>query len=287
MSLLSPQLQAFMAIAKEKTVHGAADIVHLTQTAVTQRIRSLEAQLNTTLFIRSRKGMLLTEEGKALLRYCQATQELEGEALSKISGAATESEIKMRITSPSSMMKVRIIPQCISLLAQFPKILFTFDVNDLENRHQRLKSGECDFAILQQEDCALEMECKKLKPEEYVLVCSSKWKGRTLKDIVSTERIIDFDETDKTTIQYLKHFDLFHLARQDRHFVNSPELLAMMVMSGIGYTTLTKEFAKSYLNENHLISLNQNKIFENQIFLAWYQRPEPPKYFLSIIHAIK
>ena len=287
MSLLSPQLQAFVAIAKQKTVHGAAATIHITQTAVTQRIRSLEAQLKTTLFIRSRKGMLLTEEGHALLRYCQGTQELEGEVLSKIQGGATETEIKMSISAPSSLMKSRIIPQCLSLLSRFPKLLLTFDVNDLENRHHSLKSGHCNFAILQQEDCAREMEVKKLKPEEYIFVCSKKWEKRTLEDIISSERIIDFEETDKTSIQYLKHFDLFHLARPDRHFVNSPELLAMMVANGYGYTTLTKEFAKNYLQSGQLIAMNDNKIFENQLFLAWYQRPEPPKYFLAIIHAIR
>ena len=41
MSLLSPQLQAFLAVAEHKTVHGAAGDLYITQTAVTQRILSL------------------------------------------------------------------------------------------------------------------------------------------------------------------------------------------------------------------------------------------------------
>ncbi|PJB09950.1 MAG: LysR family transcriptional regulator, partial [Gammaproteobacteria bacterium CG_4_9_14_3_um_filter_38_9] len=84
MSLLSPNLIAFMAIVKHKTVHGAADAIHLTQTAVTQRIRSLEKQLKTTLFVRTRRGMVLTQEGEALWRYCMAAKSLEGEALARI-----------------------------------------------------------------------------------------------------------------------------------------------------------------------------------------------------------
>ena len=84
MSLLSPQLLAFIKIVKHKTVHAAAAEIFLTQTAVTQRIRSLERSLKTTLFIRTKKGMVLTQEGEALLRYCNATIELEEEALSSI-----------------------------------------------------------------------------------------------------------------------------------------------------------------------------------------------------------
>lgn len=42
MSLLSPSLEAFLAVVRHKTVHGAAATIHLMQTAVTQRIRSVE-----------------------------------------------------------------------------------------------------------------------------------------------------------------------------------------------------------------------------------------------------
>src|SRR5579863_9181565 len=122
MSLLSPQLEAFLAIVRCKTVHGAGDELHLTQTAVTQRIRALEERLRTTLFIRTRRGMLLTSEGEALLRYCQAVRAIEGEALAKIKGAGTETEIQLCITGPTSIMRSRIIPQCIPILKKFPNL---------------------------------------------------------------------------------------------------------------------------------------------------------------------
>ena len=67
MSLLSPTLEAFWAVVRKGTVQDASHILGITQTGVTQRIRSLEKQLKTTLFTRSRKGMKLTAEGEALL----------------------------------------------------------------------------------------------------------------------------------------------------------------------------------------------------------------------------
>src|SRR4051794_40835794 len=109
MSLLSPQLEAFMQIAKYKTVHAAADALYITQTAVTQRLRALESKLATTLFIRTRRGMMLTPEGEALLRYCFAAQALEGEALAKITGAAQQTEIRLVLSGPTSIMHSRII----------------------------------------------------------------------------------------------------------------------------------------------------------------------------------
>ena len=66
MSLLSANLQAFVSVARQGTVHGAAAELYLTQTGITQRIRAIEKELKTTLFLRSRKGMTLTQEGEAL-----------------------------------------------------------------------------------------------------------------------------------------------------------------------------------------------------------------------------
>ena len=287
MSLLSPQLEAFIAVAKYKSVHRAAESIYLTQTAVTQRIRSLEHSLQTTLFIRTRRGMLLTPEGEGLLRYCHAAKELEGKALAQIQGTGIQAEVKITITAPTSIMRSRVIINCLPIIKKFPHLLIHFDVNDIENRHSGLRSGQNDLAIVQEKDLAQEMSHKKLKPEQYVLVCSSQWKGRKLAEIIKSERIIDFDPTDQITYDYLKQYQLSENVQHGRYFVNRTEDLALLVCEGIGYTTLTKELARSYIEDNKLIVLNNGKTLDISLFLAWYDRLEPPKYFSAIIDAIK
>lgn len=283
---LSPLLQAFLAVTTHKTVHAAASAVHVTQTAVTQRIHNLESRLRTTLFVRTRRGMVLTPEGEALLRYCQTIQEMEGDALAKIKGAGIETDIRICITGPTSIIRSRVIPQCLPVLKIYPKLLMRFDVNDIENRLNALRSGDAQFAIVQSEDVMPEVEAKVLKPERYILVCSKAWKKRKLRDIIQSERIVDFDPTDQLTFKYLKHFNLLKLAKHDRHFVNRTDSLALMIAKGFGYGILTIEFAKPYLEQGQLISLNNGKIYENLMNLVWYRRPEPPKYFSALIQAI-
>jgi DNA-binding transcriptional LysR family regulator len=286
MSLLSPQLDAFVAVARLKTVHGAATELHITQTGVTQRIRTLEGRLGTTLFIRTRRGMMLTPEGEALLRYCYASQELEGQALAIIQGAAKETTIRFCITGPTSIMHSRVITHCIPIMRDFPNLLFQFDINDQETRIRSLRSGESQLAVIQHEDVAPEMEYKILQPEHYVLVCTRAWKKRTLKDIISNERIIDYDPFDQMTLNYLRHFNLYDLAQHERHFVNRTDMLAMMLCEGLGYGVLALEFSQPYIEKNELIVLNDAKIYENRMALAWYDRPEPPDYFSAIIKTI-
>ena len=230
--------------------------------------------------------MMLTPEGEALLRYCHATRELEGEALAIIHGAAKEAAIRFCITGPTSIMRSRIVPQCFLIMQQFHNLLIQFDISDQETRVRSLRMGDSQLALIQPEDVAPEMEHKILVPEHYVLVCTSAWKNRKLRDIISTERIIDYDPFDQMTINYLRYFDLLEYAQHERHFVNRTDMLAMMLVAGFGYGVLALEFSKQYIDRKELIVLNANKIYENNMALAWYDRPEPPKYFSALIAAI-
>lgn len=284
MSLLSPQLVAFLAITQYKTVHAAADALYITQTAVTQRIHVLEKNLKTTLFIRTRKGMILTSEGESLLHYCQAAQNLEGTTLAKIKNTAIETSIQITISGPSSIMQSRIIPQCILLIKKFPQLLFNFDISDVEERHKSLHRGLCDFAILQPENIAKGMDYKMLHAEKYVLVAAYPWKNRSLKSILSEEKIIDYNPQDPMTLNYLKYFNLYQYAQHERHFASRTESIMFMISEELGYSVLTTEFAQPYIKSKKLVVLNQNKTYENQLALAWFNRPEPPKYFSALIN---
>ncbi len=287
MNLMSPQLQAFIAVVEKKTVHAAADVLCLTQTATTQRIRGLETQLKTTLFIRSRRGMELTREGEALLRYCQAVKILEGETVANIVGSGVTTEVEIRIAGPSSIMRSRIIPALLDFPIKFPNVLLHFIFNDVENLQQQLKSGECDFAIMPITNVAQEMSSKALKSERYKLVCSAKWQGRSLKEILQQERIIDFNPSDQMTLNYLQHFNLLPAAQKSRHFVNNIDSMADLVEAGIGYTTLTEELASTHINTKKMIVLNNNKAYEYHPILAWYPRAEMPSYFADLVKRIK
>lgn len=285
MSLLSPRLVAFLAVVQCKTVHGAANKIHITQTAVTQRIRALERSLKTTLFIRTRRGMNLTPEGEVLLRYCQNITNMEGEILAKLQGEHADLEIELTIMAPTSLMRSRIIPNVIPIIHKYSSLLINFILRDEEKRYLSLKSGQSDFVILSREHLTQEMACKKLKPEEYVLVCSESWRKRDLAEIIAEERIIDFNPEDKMTYDYLEKFNLEHPNRS-RHYVNNTINLAQLISEGVGYSVLSKEFALPYVDRKELHILNGGETLNVEYYLAWYERPEPPKYFSEIINAI-
>lgn len=287
MSLLSQNLQAFMAIVQQTTVHGAAKQLNLTQTGVTQRIRSLEGELGTTLFLRSRKGMRLTQEGEALLRYCKGAKDLEGQALSQINGAGQEQPIYLSIVGPTSVMTSRIVSQCANLYTDWPNLYLNFMISDTEDRLNLVRSGKAALAIVPPEQVPNEMDSKVLKPEKYILVASPKWKGRKLTDILETERIIDFDEADQTSLHYLKQFHLLSKIRKPRLFANNNEAIIKLFSQGVGFGTLTQEIAKPHLDSADLITLNNGATMEAPWALTWYPRAEMPTYFRAIVSSIR
>ncbi len=285
-TLLDPQLQVFFAVAQHKSMHAAAKAIHLTQTAVTQRIRTLEARLRTTLFIRTHHGVLLTSEGEALLRYCHASQELEGHTLANIHGAGIESTVRLCISGPTSIMASRIIPNCSQLMKKYPNLLMTFNVNDSAQRITSLQTGVSHFVIIEPQHIFKEMQVKPIKAENYVLVGTSSWETRDLKEILQTERIIDFDESDPMTLNYLKYYDLLKHIRSERHFVNINESLLSLFIDGYGFGVLSTELCQPYLNRKELILLNSGLSYENKLVLAWYTRTEQPSYFSDVIDLI-
>jgi LysR family transcriptional regulator, chromosome initiation inhibitor len=285
-ALKNPLLIAFERVVELKTVHAAASDIGLTQAALTKRLRLLESELGTTLFLRSRRGMTLTEEGKALLQFCKTSNEAEGQLLSKLKGAG-QMQVSLTIAGPTSAISSRINKDCLSLYAKYPYLRLHFQSEDHGNLIEMIRLGKADLAVVSPNLVPNEMDSKWLKPDRYLLVGSPQWHGRPLTEILENERIVDFYENDETTFNYLRKFNLESPKRPDRLFANENAALIRMFSAGIGYGTLTEDIAKPYIDSGELIKLNRGQVFEDPLALVWYQRHEKLDYFRDIVRSIK
>src|SRR6266487_5653294 len=66
-----PQILAFLEVARRGNLSRAAKALYVTQPTLTARLQALEANLGEQLFVRTRRGMRLTEAGEAFLPYAE------------------------------------------------------------------------------------------------------------------------------------------------------------------------------------------------------------------------
>ncbi len=285
--LLTPELQAFNAITATGTVHAAAKQLGLTQTAVTRRLAALEAELGASLFLRSRRGMEMTDAGMALAGYCRQMLDLEGETLARVRGAAADVVTTVRFQGHSSIMRARILPALRAVAGALPQLSLSCRIADVSSGALALKSGQTDFAVLRRAEVASEFASKVLQPERYILVGPLAWLKRPLADVVRTERIIDFDESDDMTFEWLTMANQRENARHDRHFVNNTDALAALVAEGAGYSVLAAEFAAPLIEAGRIAQLGGRRFFDYPIALAWYPRRHMPLHFAAVVRAVR
>jgi DNA-binding transcriptional LysR family regulator len=92
------ELRAFVAVAEEGGMSAAARRLHLSQSALSQTIQSLERQAGVQLLVRDRAGARPTEAGKVLLREARDLIDHHDRALAAVSGeAAAAGELRIGV----------------------------------------------------------------------------------------------------------------------------------------------------------------------------------------------
>ena len=141
LGLSSIQLEAFLAVSQTLNFTLAAEKLHVTQSALSQRIINLENELGTTLLIRDRAGIRLTEVGSSLVRFCQVKNSFEDEFLSSIhSNNRTELSGIIRIGGFSSVSNSIILPSLSALMKQNSKIKLQLISKELSDLYSLLKT---------------------------------------------------------------------------------------------------------------------------------------------------
>ena len=66
-----PQIEAFLEVARRQNLSRAAEALFVSQPTLTARLQSLESSLGERLFVRTRRGMRLTEAGETFLPFAE------------------------------------------------------------------------------------------------------------------------------------------------------------------------------------------------------------------------
>ena len=139
--------RVFYTVAKNKHMTKASEELHISQPAISQSIKKLEEQFGGTLFLRSNKGMELTEEGKMFYEYVKGALELISNAENEFTSFKDLSKGEIKIGCSTTLTKLILIEALKDFHNEYPNININI-TNDLtSNLINDLKLGKLDFVI--------------------------------------------------------------------------------------------------------------------------------------------
>ena len=264
----------FYIVAKSGSISAAADVLFISQPAITFQIKKLEEQLGISLFTRTKHGVILTDEGKVLFDYVKMGIE------SITNGENTLSNLKnldsgiIRIGASTTVCRHIVMPFLEKFHELYPKIDIQIVNNLTTNLLKELRNGNLDILFLNMPmNENKDLKIIPLTDVQDIFVGNKKYYDITngklnLKDLNSLPLIFQKSPSNTRTYlnNYLKNNDIDLKPQLE---VVSYNLIMDLVKAGFGIGYATKEFIKN--------ELENNSLYEIKI------TPKIPKRFIGIV----
>lgn len=146
-------LECFLAVAETGSFTRAAEKVGRTQSAISQQMAKLEAQIDKPLLVRGKK-FTLTPEGEILLGYARQIIKLQREAFDRFREPELEGEVRFGI--PEDFASTYLSDVLAAFTQLHPRILLNIECDLTLNLYERFKAKEFDLVLV-----------KMSKPEDF------------------------------------------------------------------------------------------------------------------------
>lgn len=213
MRLDSRQTTAFLAVAEHGSFEIAAQQLHLTSSALSQRIKALELELNSVLFVRSRPCRL-SNAGQRLLSHLKRLQILENEVYSDLLGeAAGTNNLALAVNADS--LDTWFLP-AVAEFCQQHAITLDLCVDDQEHTQTLLAQGQVLACISTLAQSLPGCEAEFLGVMRYQAACSKAFYQRWFAQGVNFASLrlaplVNYNRKDQLQRRFLhEHFGLQH-----------------------------------------------------------------------------
>ncbi len=285
------QLRTFRVIAETLNFTKAAESLNLTQSAVSHQIKALERELGEPLFIRAKRGVILTSVGKIALNYAVRILDEAEEMKEKVAGREKSLVGRVRVAAATQALVYLFSPLFESFMEEHEgiELLFRTTVSTDQTVTDILNgTAEVGFASLPTYSPTLSV--KELIEDELVLVAGPKHRFAQLKSIkpkdLEKERWILFERgssirraTD-TFFKKLKLEPAKALESNDTYFVK------LMIEKGVGVSLLPSWTVREEVGNGKLVQKkiqgHELKRSVSMVALKGFQ-PAPTREFISYI----
>ena len=265
----------FYVVANNGNITKASEELNISQPAVSKSIKNLEDQLGGTLFVRTKRGVILTDEGQEFYEYIKHAMEYINNAENKFTDLINLETGSIRIGVSTTLTREFLLPYLEQFHELYPNIdiqIMTYLTSDLV---PKLRNGLIDLIILNLNgyNYGDDIEITKCRKINDCFVVSNKYidlvdKELSLKDLNNYPLILQAKGSN--TREFLDNFAREHgvILKPNIELASySLEVEFTKIGLGIGYAT--REYIKDYLKNKQLYELKlKEKIPSRYIGIA-------------------
>lgn len=265
------QLAAFGAVVEQGSFERAAQQLHITQSAVSQRIRQLEERLGCMLVVRA-NPLYPTAEGARLLGHFRQVRFLEQELLVELTGEQEQPFLRIPIAVNADSLATWFL-QASAPLVTDRRLLLELQVEDQDQTHHLLKRGEVIGCISTQSRPLQGGEVSELGSMEYITVASPEYLAQHFPQGVTRAQLrrapaVIFNQKDELLTRYLQQHYQLEPGAYPAHRVPSAQSFVDLALNHLAYVLVPRMQVAQHLREGELLELAPGRNLE--VLLYWH-----------------
>lgn len=251
-------LLAFLAVAESESFSKASVKEGIQIATLSRAIARLEKQLETTLFNRTTRKLVMTEEGVVFKGYAQQALNTLELGQQHLQAHQTEPVGKLRIDAAFAFISHQLVPLLPEFRKRYPKVELELTTND---RVVDLLDNKVDVAIRIGDLKDSTLHARALGQSPLVVVASPDYlhANGTPQDInqLSDHTLIGFSQASHLNNW---HFKTTHMPLSFGLHASSGEIIKQLCVNGMGVTTLSYYMIHQELAEGSLVEILPNAI---------------------------
>lgn len=283
--------KTFYFVAKYKSITKAAEMLYISQPAVTMSIKKLEEQLEMTLFTRTKRGVILTNEGKVLYEYVKQAMESLKIGENRINNLKKLDTGNIRIGIGTTLTKYFLMKYLDKFHKLYPKININIDTSMTVDILKKLENGLVDIAIITTD---------KLDYKDFNIAYSRNIQdifvaSKEYYDIIGKKTSLDnlnnypllLQSPNTSTRNFLDNFSLKHGIRLNSSMeLASFSLVLEFSKIGMGIGFISKDFVENEINKKELFEIKTVPEIPKRKILVLTKKEYLPSFSASKLIAI-
>jgi DNA-binding transcriptional LysR family regulator len=182
------QLRTFRAVAETLNFTKASERLHLTQSAISHQIKALEAELRVPLFIRAKRGVILTDAGRLALEYAVRILDAAEEMRERVAGREKSLAGRVRVAAATQALVYLFAPLFEDFMDAHARIELLFRTTvSTEQTVEDILNGVADVGFASLAVYSPTLHVVELFEDELVLVVGKKHRLAKLDEISIAE----------------------------------------------------------------------------------------------------